>query len=172
MSLQGEIDKWAKSAEGKKKIEAERKRAMAAGREFGQSGGHSNRSPSYYADRLTTILDAEIKAAGFEFGDYLYQVDAGYNEAEKRYELHVNFKPEEIDRPSLIPEKYPDGAYDIVVLMNKGYRAGGAVYGVDRHGVERWSLREREGAHFIQDAVEKFNNQYWSVAQADYSNKY
>lgn len=172
MSLQGEIDKWAKSAEGKKKIEAERKRAMAAGQEFGQSGGRSNRSPSYYADRLTTMLDAEIKAAGFEFGDYLYKVDAGYNEMEKRYELHVNFKPEEIDRPSLIPEKYPDGAYDIVALMNKGYRAGGAVYGVDRHGVERWSLRERAGTHFIQKAVEKFNDRYGGMAQAQADEKY
>lgn len=172
MSLQSEIEKWARSPAGKKKIEAERKRATAEGRDFGHAAEPSSKPPSYYADRLMTMLDVEIKAAGFAFGDYLYQVDAGYNEAEKRYELHVNFKPEEIDRPSLVPEEHPDGAYDIVALMNKGYRARGAVYGVDRHGIERWSLREREGARFIQKAVEKFNKQYGSAAQADYSDKY
>lgn len=129
MSLQSEIEKWAKSPAGKKKIEVERKKAMAEGREFGRVAARSSKLPSYYADRLITILDAEIKAAGFKFGECLYKVDVGYNEADGCYELHVNFKPEEVDRPSLVPEKYPDGAYDIVTLMNRGYHARDYVYG-------------------------------------------
>lgn len=171
MSFQDEIEKWAKSSAGKKMIETERKRAMAEGREFGQVAGRSSKLPNYYADRLIVLLKEEIRAAGFEFGDYLYRVDVGYNEAEQRYEMHVNFKPKEIGRPSLYPEKYKNGAYDIVALMNHGYHARDHVYGM-WHDQRIRSLRDREGAHFIQKAVDRFNGEHGGSALAIYDERY
>lgn len=50
MSLQNEIDKWSKSAAGKKKIEEARKRAIRDNRPFGISEhGTGLQSSEFYA---------------------------------------------------------------------------------------------------------------------------
>lgn len=173
MSLDSILHQWSRSPAGRKKIAAARKQAMAEGRKFGRAVDRAIRTPGYYASRLMSLLDEEIRAAGFEFGDYLYQVDAGYNEEKQRYEVHVSFKPEEIDRPSLYPEKYPVGkdVYDIVALMNHGYHARDHVYGT-WHDQRVRSLRDREGAQFIQKAVDRFNDECSGSALAVYDDKY
>lgn len=171
MSIQTEIDKWLASPAGKKKVEA----VLGTGKESGygarRAGTDGGDSSNYYAQRLIEILDAEISEAGFRFGEYLYWIDEGYNSVSRQRELFVNFKAEEISRPSLAPALYRDGAYDIVALMNHGYRAGGSVHG-EWHGKDTWSLRERKGAFFIQSAIAKFNAKYSGAAHADYCDKY
>lgn len=67
-------------------------------------------------------------------------------------------------RKSLDPSRYPDGAYDIVGLLNGGYAAKHAVGGVwEGHGSETIaSLVNRKGTHFIQEAVDDFMGNYAS----------
>lgn len=63
-------------------------------------------------------------------------------------------------RPSVQPESY-DGAYNIVALFNKGYTAGGSIYG-RWESAERdiWTKQHREGLFFLQKAINEFNSKY------------
>lgn len=63
-----------------------------------------------------------------------------------------------LSRPSLYPEKY-GGANNIVVLFEKGWSAGGKVWGF-WNGDYTWSRMSYEGDHFIADAVARFNAMY------------
>ena len=69
-------------------------------------------------------------------------------------------------RPSLDPGRYPDGVDDIVVHLNAGYYAKDSVYGM-WHGVRTKSLQKREGAWFIQKAVDEFLNKYGNEYDVD-----
>lgn len=95
----------------------------------------------------------------------------------------------DLHRNSLYPDGY-DGVSNIVALLNNGYRAKNYVYGDwDGHsptGESRFdgrsidtsayirSRKDREGLHFIQQAVNDFNGNYGSdydvtaVAAEDY----
>ena len=66
-------------------------------------------------------------------------------------------------RESVQPEKY-EGAYNIVALFNAGYSAKARVYGYWETADENiWTLQRRDGLHFIQEAVAKFNHVYGNV---------
>lgn len=84
----------------------------------------------------------------------------------------------DMSRPSLDPDNYDEGAYNIVQLFNNGYHAKNYVYGfwydhaykpIDKHwnNFRPWdaavyirSRKDREGLHFIQQAIEDFNGKY------------
>ena len=171
MSIENQLKAFAKTPMYKALCDEARKKAVKEGKPFGQASGTTIKAPEFYAQRLIEILDAEISAAGFEFADYLYWLNKGYNSAEKKYELHVNFKPEQIERESLYPSKYKDGAYDIVALLNHGYHAKDYVYGEWR-GQNIRSLRDRDGVYFMQAAVSKFNEKYRGEAVVELNAKY
>ena len=65
-----------------------------------------------------------------------------------------------LHRDSLQPDKY-GGIDNIVALLNNGYTAGGTVFG-KWHGVDIYSLRQRSGSGFIQNAVRQFMDRYAS----------
>lgn len=66
-----------------------------------------------------------------------------------------------LHRESLAPGKYR-GIDNIVALLNTGYHAGHTVAGVWKgHGEDIvFSLKDRAGAHFIQEAKEEFMTKY------------
>lgn len=85
-----------------------------------------------------------------------------------------------LHRPSLIPDEY-DGVDNIVAVLNNGYHARDYVYGYwDNHepeGMTGWSYldmrnidsaafirsrKDRDGLHFMQQAVMDFNGNYGS----------
>ena len=87
----------------------------------------------------------------------------------------VFFDPDEMTRPALDPVYNNELGFavdNIAVLINNGYRAAGAVRGVDRHGVERYSLSQRSGLHFMQKAVDEFNQQFKGEVHAELDKKY
>lgn len=170
-NLEDQLRAFSKTPRYKKLCDEAKKRAVKDGKPFGQTSSSQVRTPEFYAQRLIEMLDVEISAAEFEFADYLYWLNMGYNKKEEKYELHINFKPEEIDRDSLYPDKYSDGAYDIVALLNHGYHAKGYVYGEWR-GQNIRSLRDRDGAHFMQDAISRFNEKYRGEAVVELDAKY
>lgn len=77
-------------------------------------------------------------------------------------------------RPSMVPELYPEGAYDIVNLLNDGYLAKHSVHG-SWHGKDIYSRAVFPGAHFIEDAIRSFKDKYrkngnvtvWSIERTD-----
>lgn len=77
-----------------------------------------------------------------------------------RYQIGVWFTGD-LSRESLVPGKY-DGVENIAALLNTGYTAGHRVYGVWKgHGDERRaSLTERDGAHFIENAIRDYMANY------------
>ena len=168
MSLDDTLKQWAKSAQGKAKIQAAQQAAQKSGKSFG-SGGNP---PSFYAEELIRILKEEIANQGFDYGQYLYWTDMGYDSTVGRYEIHVNFMHEMMDRESLYPEGYPEGVDNIAALMNTGYRAKDYVYGTMPDGRRGRSLKERPGAMFMQLAVSRFNSLYGKNAIAEYSDDY
>lgn len=79
----------------------------------------------------------------------------------------------DLARQSLNPDKY-DGVDNIVALLNNGYDAAKRVSGV-WHGEKYLSLKHRDGAHFIQDAVDEFMSSeaaLYGVTEINVSEKY
>lgn len=99
-----------------------------------------------------TAIDALIK---LEHGE---PVKVGRN----RYQIGVWFT-DDLSRESLAPGKY-EGVENIAALLNSGYTAGHRVYGIWKgHGDERRaSLVERDGAHFIENAIRDYMANYAS----------
>ena len=201
MSLQDKINakvaSWAKTPDGKAKISAAKKDALKEGKIFGSGNGSGGAGygagtgivaaadVDFYRDEFLWILRKKISQIPSYYGDgYLGEsydfADEGnincegkFNESSGYYEFHFNFDPDSIKRSSLYPKKHTVGAYDIVALINHGYDAKGIVHGywapADR---EVFSLQHREGAFFIQDAVEEFERLYGDVAKISYNEKY
>lgn len=170
MGINEKLEAWAKSPAGQKKLQAAQKKAVKAGKAFG-SIQDQEKLAAYYGDRLISILDRHITAAGYEFADYLGVVRTGFDESSGQFEVHINFDPDEIRRPSLYEDGYSEGVYDIVALLNRGYRAEDHVYG-QWHGAAVKSLQARDGLHFLEAAVDEFNQRYAGVATVVLNEKY
>lgn len=182
MSLEDKLDKWAKSDAGKKQLNvAMRKKAKditSTNTHFGADGKMSLEDIAY---NVISIFDYHIRHGqkiddkvinSFVFGDYLEFSDYRVIDidGEPMWELHINFVGQDnLHRDSWFPEGYY-GAYDIVELMNNGYVADDHVYlkYEDENGVKKSmpSLKEREGAHFMNRAEFDINqyieqNGFW-----------
>lgn len=69
--------------------------------------------------------------------------------------ISINIPTDEVWRDSL----YSGGVFNIVALLNNGYHASKTVYG-EWHGKIIRSLKDREGAYFMQKAINEFNAKY------------
>ena len=182
MSLQDKLEAWAKSSKGKAKIAEARKSALKTGKAFGSrkgsggagTGGASRSDIEFYKKEFLKILREKIQDAGYDFAaPGNINVTGLFNDTTGYYELHFNFDQESIQRESLCPEKYPDGAYDIVALLNHGYDANGQVYGYwEPAGRVIGSLQSREGLFYIQAATETFEQLYGDTVRVSYNEKY
>lgn len=176
MSIASELARFQKTTAFQKMLKNRRKEALSAGRPFGT--GASSLPSDWYVDELRNILRRHIEAAGLEYDAYLDSwlgvIDCGWNREHTQMEIHLNFDREMMRRSSLYPEGYPEGADNIVALMNHGYRAKNYVYGAwDGAGGKRIRSRlERPGLHFLDAAVEEFNQQFAGQARAILSEEY
>lgn len=80
-----------------------------------------------------------------------------------QYQIEVWFS-NNLSRESLAPDHY-DGIDNLAALLNKGYSAANTVYGTwvghgyaDHFNIP--SLREREGLHFIENAIRDYMANY------------
>lgn len=83
-----------------------------------------------------------------------------------QYEIEVRFDGD-LERDSLAPDFYSgdDRIKNIAALLNNGYSAAHTIYGTwQGHGYADSfnipSLREREGLHFIQNAIRNYMTNY------------
>ena len=122
------------------------------------------------ADRFVEVLKQCIRdSAGTNYsaGELSqYAIDAVSNikrgkvsaRGNGSYSVVINFDGER-HRDSLAPSLYPEGVDDIVAILNNGYPEDGHQMGVVSgvwHGKHTFSLPNRNGAHFIEDAVSVF----------------
>ena len=171
MSLEDALKKWAQSPDGKKKLGEGGKRVARNGVIFGAGG--ASHPPDYYAQEARRILSEEIQAAGFEYGDYLIVSAPVWDDALGKWVITMNFDSDRAKRDSLYPDGYPEGATDIIALINHGYNARGVVYGYwPPAGKKIRSLQSRSGAYFIQEAASWFNRKYSGEAVLEWDQKY
>lgn len=110
-------------------------------------GGLSHRGLGDTAVKALTKLTC---GSPVKVGRGMYQIDIWFDG-----NLH---------RDSLAPDEY-DGVDNIAALLNKGYSAANTIYGTwPGHGYADYynipSLREREGLHFVENAVRTYMENY------------
>ena len=126
---------------------------------------------SLAASKFIDVLKNEVSSHGFVGGSLgstavsaLQQLKHGdvYSIGGGIYTVDVWFYGD-LSRDSLAPGKF-DGIDNIAALLNSGYKAGHTVYGIWKgHGDERRaSLVERDGVHFIEQAIRDFMSNYAS----------
>lgn len=183
-SIQKKVDSYAKSKEGKKRIDDRIEELLHSGDGRTASGGH-----------VTTISDMSTAARIMEEefrteaqtanlpDSVMYHINAGHvnksdpKKAGNRY-YTVDLTMEEghryrLFRPSLEiasgadkGQRTGDGIDNIVALFNNGYAADGRVFGYWKFHEDLGvigSRTSRKGLQFMQDAVRNFNRKYGAV---------
>ena len=114
----------------------------------------ANKAGSTFAGMMSSAISgAGIPGVGVssggtrQVGSLLFEVDVNIDGA--------------LSRPSLAADRY-GGIENIVALLNKGYSAGGQVYGVWQ-GNKIASRQSREGLGFIQKTISAFLASYGAV---------
>ena len=162
MSLEQVLQKWASSAEGQKKLKSQARAAMSSGKSFGKtmSGEPVSRETAlkYAEDMMAEIirhLPHSLANSPKPITRDSFQ-DPVVNMRDAGFDIQISFRPDAVERESLVPEKYPDGVQNIVVHLSNGWSARGAVQG-EWWGVETWSRMEYAGDDFMREAVMSFN---------------
>lgn len=179
MSIESELARWAKTPDGKDALMKAKNNKTRSFGTFQKGFGDGTQSVedimfevmamfSYYIEEADRVSDNDHP---FDFGDYLELSDMNLAKIgdEVVWEVSLNFDREGIHRDSWYPEGYPFGAYDIVQLINNGYSADNYVYkdiAVNGKKIRIRSLRERDGAHFMNIAEAACNERgetkgYW-----------
>ena len=179
-SILNKAKKFTSSSDFKKKIEQKTDEAMLAG---GTLGGKpaSEVGASMAAAKFIEVLQNTINSHAIAEGggglngrglgataiSTLTQLEHGapYKIGKNKYEIEVWFS-DDLHRDSLAPDYY-DGIENIAALLNKGYSAAHTVFGIWlNHGYAGSfnipSLQEREGLHFIEEAIRDYMANYSS----------
>lgn len=112
------------------------------------------------ADKFIDFMGKEAgsKYVGTKVPDVLTKMTHGEakGEGEGRTSIPVSFSLDR-HRDSLYPEKYSDGVYDIVGLLDKGYSAKSVVFKKDEAaGTIEVSMPRRKGMDYIESGVANF----------------
>ena len=119
-----------------------------------------NNAAIRFIETLQQEIRTHLSSSGFENGalgstavDVLTKLS--YSKPikinENIYEIEVWFT-DSLKRQSLEPDRY-SGIENIAALLNNGYSASHSVYGLwNNHGQYK-SLQQREGTHFINNAI-------------------
>lgn len=183
-SLQQKLDAWEKSPEGQKRIQDTIDRYRKEGRKFTNAGSPLDGKARLIeaADKMISCLRSAATDAGlpvsvrahFDSLDYTNPVEVG----DGKYMVSVYFS-DDLHRDSLENDLGYEGIDNIIALFNNGAHAENFVYGwwnnhsPSGEAVSRsmpgdsyaWvrSKKDREGLHFIQQAVNDFNGNYGSM---------
>ncbi len=166
MSLQTELDKFLKSATGRKKVAEARTAALKAGKKFGVGDSAvSTQKAIKHAEELREIVWDALPPV-LKWGENAIDInDIHIGKptvlANGDIEVDLTFDRDAVHRDSLYPEKYPEGVDNIVRLFSVGYSTDQRVFG-------RWkgenipSALRLGGSAFMQQAVAEFNDKYTS----------
>lgn len=177
-SILEKAKKFTSSAEFGKKLEAKTDAAILGGGKLGNKPA-SLVGASIAAAKFIEVLQNEINSNAIAEGggglngrglgataiSALTKLDHGapYKVGKNKYEIEVWFT-DDLHRDSLAPDEY-SGVDNIAALLNQGYSAAHRVYGIWlNHGYAGSfripSLQEREGLHFIENAIRDYMANY------------
>ena len=161
------VKNWAKTPEGKaeiKKVTGEdyvEEFTKSKAKEYGR------KMQRILFEKINPIIKS-IQLTDIIVGEPTVDTD-GY------MRLYISFKDGSLHRDSLVPNRYPEGINNIVLLFTKGYHAQGSVHGTwhkPSGDIETWSRRSREPNDFLNRAVADFNNIAKGIAMAKLDDKY
>ncbi len=169
-SILGKAEVCMKTPKMKKSVQEKIDKYMLGGVSFTAANGKMVKSPVEAASTFINILQNEIRShqgTRYAYGEIdpssinsLLQLD--YSKPYKvgnQYYIDIYFT-NDLHRKSLNPERY-DGVENIVALLNSGYSAGHRTYGYWKSSDKKIaSLVERDGAHFIEQAIRTFTENY------------
>lgn len=138
-------------------------------------------SAEYYRSRMEEILIDEMIWVGLGvYAGFNYEIVdtkktlASHSDA-PCVEINISFDEDVAFSPSLYPAKHT--GVILPRLLNAGYstegnrRVFGPYYSKSNHSWvsnKQWSLPAREGLHFMEFAVERFNHEVGGLAEATY----
>lgn len=138
-------------------------------------GKNAPKTPEDAASKFIEVLHKSIEShIGQDYSngqlselayDALYELNYSkpYRVGDSYY-IDIYFDSD-LHRESVAPDRY-DGIDNIAALLNNGYRANDAVFGVwEKHNGESafiMSLPFRDGAHFVEQAINDFMGNYSS----------
>lgn len=112
------------------------------------------------ASDMKNILSSMLDNAGLgSVNNSIYLTDLK-SDPERGLFFEILVPDHELQRDSLYPEKYPEGAYNIITLFEKGWKAEKSVFGV-WHGEHVYSRKSRSPNPILEKAVTEFNSR-WS----------
>lgn len=167
MSILDEINKWAASPAGRKRLAEENIKALKANKSFGQNGGST--PPINYAEEMIkeildqlppSLRDSPTPITRASFNEPVVTLNGD------TFEIKISFRPDAVHRDSLAPEveEWKRGIENIVVHLSNGWSAGGVVRG-EWHGKDTWSRKKFGGDSFMRKAVETFNQKHTAHAE-------
>ena len=176
------LEKYANSPEGKKKIK------QVYGIDYSSRQSDITKELIKEAEEMRRILYKHIKTkvgADLESGEWIHNFsldDIIINKPQRRngkWSIRLSLNKEAIKRESLYDDGYPDGVYDIILLLSRGYHARDYVYGLVNTGLGygmSWqparSVKDREPNPFLENAVNEFNNTKKGAAKASLTGEY
>lgn len=175
------VDAWSKTPEGKRRIQAKLDEYKKQGRTTTRAGASIRTERTMYeaAAKMISVMQGAARDAGLP-DSVLAHFNSLYASAPKAlgdgiYVVFINFG-DDLSRESLENEYDYGGVNNIVALFNNGAHAKNYIYGwwnghaptgntgfrsggSDSYAWVR-SKKDREGLHFIQQAVNDFNGNY------------
>lgn len=160
-NLEAQIEKYLNSRSGKEAIN----KAIASSSISGISGmiqgvSVNKKELSIAADEMKQILIDRLKDSGLEGMTQYISRSEIKSDPMKGMFFEITVPSFALRRDSLYPEKYPDGAYNIITLFEKGWSTNKSVWGI-WHGERTIGKKKRDPDPILNDAVIEFNSR-WS----------
>ena len=163
-SIKGKAKSYLSTKEGKIKINSAISKKIKENK--------AGTSPKSAGEAFVSVLRSEINmlaatstedlrggglgASAIETLNHI-KVSSPFKVSDNIYTVEISFTGD-LTRPSLAPKKY-GGIDNVAALLNNGYDANRSVHGY-WHGEDKWSLVSRQGAHFMNNAVDRFSSEY------------
>lgn len=150
-AINAKLEAWSKSKAGQKVLVAAGKQALLGAIRNGEKPKDADK----LADEMKMVLLAHLSDSlkSLTMSDF---EEPEFKIVDEEAVMTIRFRPDSVSRPSLDPEKYPNGIADIVVHLDHGWDAKRVTGGL-WHGEYHLSRQHSERQDFLQDAVDEFN---------------
>lgn len=150
-AINAKLEAWSKTKAEQKVLAAAGKKALLGAIRNGEKPKDADK----LADEMKTVLLAHLPDSlkSLTMSDF---EEPEFKITDDEAVMIIRFLSDSVSRPSLDPEKYPNGIADIVVHLDHGWDAKRVTGGL-WHGEYHLSRQHVERQDFLQDAVDEFN---------------
>lgn len=171
-SIMSKLREWAGTSEGQQRmnsviqsyVRGGDSRVAATGRTEGGSKIITYKEAAGAAEELISYIRQCAASCNLP-ASVMAHIESFQASSPEEHDGIVNISISMLDDPSrdsVQPQTY-EGVYNIVALFNSGYTAKASVHGYwETADKDIWTLKHRDGLHFMQSAIERFNKVYGS----------